>query len=132
MTACGVSMTWIRGTAATLLFATALAPLHALAYTADGHEWTLACNANGYVLRSTAPVSRQIGAGAGRTIVRGRETLTLGRSCDARHSVFGVGTWCWANGGFGADFRGSTIRFGGQELFCRRNEDRAYSGSCRC
>lgn len=90
----------------------------ASAYVADGHEWDLQCNDNGFKLRSKSVVTRFIEAGVNSRAEKSRETLYLGRSCDALHSVLGSGTWCWANGGFKADFSGTTIGFPRQELYC--------------
>jgi hypothetical protein len=90
----------------------------ASAYIADNHEWDLVCSPAGYELTSKYPVSRFIEAGVNSSATSERETLYLGRSCDAEHKVFGKGTWCWANGGFKADFERHSIGFPRQELSC--------------
>lgn len=94
------------------------APAAADSYAADNHVWELACNEHGYLLRSQYPVVRFRGTGVAFEIVEGRETLALGKMCDATHSVFGEGSWCWANGGFQAEFRDHRIGFPRQELMC--------------
>lgn len=88
-------------------------------YVGDNHTWVLACNASGYELTSKYPVSRFIEGGANSTSTEEIEKLYLGRSCDAEHKVFGKGKWCWANGGFKAEFEnGASIGFPRQELSC--------------
>lgn len=106
------------------------APSTAGGYVADGHEWDLQCNDNGFRLRSKSVVTRFIEAGVNSRAEKGRETMYLGRSCDALHSVLGGGTWCWANGGFKADFSGTTIGFPRQELICERAL--SFSLDCDC
>lgn len=110
----------------------ALIALPALAddarYIGDNHEWAVSCNQNGYVLKSVNPVSRVTGIGAASDFVTSRETLTLGKSCDALHSVFGEGSWCFANGGFGAEFPDHGIFFPRQEIWCEPDPDAA----CLC
>ncbi len=96
----------------------------------EGHEYRLTCNANGYSLKSVNPVGRFIGHGAGTQIKSERETLALGRSCDAHVKAFGYGEWCWANGGFFATFPGGKIEFPRQELFCE--PEPKYELNCRC
>lgn len=99
-------------------------------YVADGHEWELQCNDHGFKLRSTSEVNRFIEAGVDSRVEQGRETLYLGRSCDAFHSVLGSGTWCRANGGFKADISGITIGFPRQELICE--PEPPFSLDCGC
>lgn len=38
-------------------------------------------------------------------------TLYLGKNCDAFHTVYGAGTWDWANGGFRAVLGNRIIGF---------------------
>ncbi|SEO28232.1 hypothetical protein SAMN05216227_10816 [Pseudorhodobacter antarcticus] len=102
----------------------------ASAYVAGGHEYEDSCNADGYVLTSKYPVTRTIGQGASNSYVTGIEKLYLGRSCDAYHAIYGDGQWCWANGGFLAEFEDAEFGFGRQELFCRSDEDLGLE--CRC
>lgn len=102
----------------------------AAAYVADGHEYELRCATDGYQLKSRNPVSRMVGVGAGSRFVTERETLFLGRSCDAYLKAFGYGQWCWANGGFFATFGKTEIRFPRQELWCEPERD--YDLNCRC
>ena len=87
-------------------------------YVSDNHSWSLTCNSSGYVLRSQYPVTRFHEAGANSSVTRERETLYLGKSCDATSSVLGNGKWCWANGGFVAEFDRSKMGFPRQELIC--------------
>lgn len=87
-------------------------------YVSDNHSWSLSCNKSGYVLRSQYPVTRFHEAGAASQVTRERETLYLGRSCDASSSVLGEGKWCWANGGFVAEFNTTRMGFPRQELMC--------------
>jgi len=107
----------MRALATGILFFSLALP--ASAYVADNHSWDLACNASGYELTSKYPVARFIEKGVDSTVVEGIETLYLGKSCDAEHKVFGKGKWCWANGGFTAEFAdGQSIGFPRQELSC--------------
>lgn len=104
-----------------------LLPLDAIAedysYVGDNHSWSISCNKSGYVLRSQYPVTRFHEAGAGSSVTHEKETLYLGRSCDARHSVLDDGKWCWGNGGFVAEFDTFRIGFPRQELICPNNDD---------
>lgn len=116
---------------AVLLASLLLTPVSALGYvSSDGHEYNSACNANGYVLTSLYPVARAVGYGASTEHVSGIETLYLGKSCDAYTKGFGSGTWCWANGGFLADFGGLSVGFPRQELFC--SSDESLGSDCVC
>jgi hypothetical protein len=99
-------------------------------YVGDNHSWMLTCNVSGYVLKSKYPVSRFIEGGANSTSTEAVEEIYLGRSCDAEHKVLGKGKWCWANGGFRAEFSSHSIGFPRQELSCP-NEADAISG-CEC
>jgi hypothetical protein len=87
-------------------------------YVGDNHSWALTCNASGYRLQSRHPVARFIEKGADSQVIEGLETLYLGRDCDARHNVLNEGKWCWANGGFVAEFGNTSIGFPRQELSC--------------
>ena len=89
------------------------------AYTSsDGHDYDVTCNESGMVLESSREVSRFVGQGANTRIVTGIEKIYLGKSCDAFHTVFGAGSWGWANGGIRAEFAEYFIGFPRQELFC--------------
>ncbi|MCC1482321.1 hypothetical protein J1C52_11765 [Roseibaca sp. Y0-43] len=88
------------------------------AYVSGGHEYGLTCNPDGYVLTSRYPVARTKGFGAATQVVSGIEKLYLGKSCDAFHPIFGGGRWCWANGGFVAEFAEFRFGFARQELHC--------------
>lgn len=99
-------------------------------YVGDNHTWLLTCNKSGYELKSKYPVSRFIEAGANSSTTEAIETLYLGKSCDAMHKVLGKGKWCWANGGFTAEFDNGSIGFPRQELACP-NENDDISG-CGC
>lgn len=113
------------------LLASTISALGAPYVSSDGHEYDLTCTADGYQLKSLYPVARIVGQGAGSRALSGRETLALGRSCDAFIKLFGYGDWCWANGGFRANFGGDrTISFPRQELFCPT--PRNYESQCRC
>ncbi|MEM9630111.1 MAG: hypothetical protein AAGA50_02205 [Pseudomonadota bacterium] len=99
-------------------------------YVSDNHSWSLSCNNSGYVLQSQYPVTRFHEAGAGSSVTRERETLYLGRSCDASNSVLGDGKWCWANGGFFAELGEYRMGFPRQELICPNEADDVLD--CRC
>lgn len=71
-----------------------------------------------------------VGTGAGSRIISERETLYLGRSCDAYISPFGYGHWCWGNGGFVATFDEGEIGFPRQELWCETETE--FGLDCRC
>lgn len=96
------------------------------AYLSDGHEYDLKCTSDGYKLRSKHPVSRAVDGSAVLEV----EVLYLGKSCDAVHHLFGDGTWCWANGGFVAEFADHRFAFPRQELSCDRPT--GYETNCRC
>ncbi len=100
------------------------------AYVSDGHEYGLRCSKDGWELTSKYPVTRTVGHGAGTEYVAGTEKLYLGKSCDARHKVFGTGRWCWANGGFFADFESHRFEFPRQELWCEPEPE--YGSNCNC
>jgi hypothetical protein len=100
------------------------------AYVADNHQWELACNKDGYTLTSKYPVARFFEAGAGSQVTTEKEIIYLGRSCDAFHKLFGKGTWCWANGGFKADFEKHSIGFPRQELSCPSSDDDVTGCGC--
>ena len=99
-------------------------------YIGDNHTWLLTCNKSGYELKSKYPVSRFIEAGANSSTTEAIETLYLGRSCDAMHKVFGKGKWCWANGGFTAEFDNGSIGFPRQELSCPNANDDISGCGC--
>lgn len=99
-------------------------------YVSDNHSWSLSCNQSGFVLRSQYPVTRFHEAGAASSVTRQKETLYLGRSCDASSTVLGEGKWCWANGGFFAEFDQNRMGFPRQELVCPNSQD-DFSG-CSC
>jgi hypothetical protein len=99
--------------------------------SSEGHQYALACNADGYSLTSRHPVARFVENGAASTVETGLETLYFGRSCDAQGKVLGRGKWCWANGGFSVEFEGGrSIGFPRQELSC---EDQSLDiDGCGC
>ena len=102
----------------------------AQSYVADGTEYVVSCNADGYVLTSKDSVSRMVETPVDAEPVTGIEKIYFGKSCDAYHKLFGQGKWCWANGGFIAEFPARTFGFGRQELSCQGAE--AYQGNCGC
>ena len=102
----------------------------ARAYLADGMEYDIACNADGYVLTSKYPVTRMVETPVDAEPVTGIEKIYFGKSCDAYHKLFGQGKWCWANGGFIAEFPDHSFGFGRQELTCPGAE--GYEGKCGC
>ena len=117
-------------TVLTVLLATA-AGHEAEAYVSEGHEYTLKCSNDGYVLRSKYPVARFIEGGAASRIEKLKhEEIYLGKDCDAYHKIFGGGEWCWANGGFRAEFPLHEFGFPRQELYCQ--PPRPYEGNCSC
>lgn len=99
-------------------------------YVGDNHSWSLSCNASGYVLKSQYPVTRFFEAGAASSVTRERETLYLGRSCDASSTTMGEGKWCWANGGFFAEFETHRISFPRQEVICPGGGDDSLACGC--
>lgn len=99
-------------------------------YAGDNHSWSLSCNAYGYVLKSQYPVTRFFEAGAASSVTRERETLYLGRSCDASSTTMGEGKWCWANGGFFAEFERHRIGFPRQELNCPGGGSESLACGC--
>ncbi|TFF19883.1 hypothetical protein E3C22_19670 [Jiella endophytica] len=116
-----------------LLFAVVLLALNtpASAYVSSaGDEYDLTCNADGYSLRSKDPISRVVQRGGSARTIAERETLSLGRSCDAHLKAYGKGEWCWANGGFVATFGDEKVGFPRQELSCLVPMD--YESNCRC
>lgn len=99
--------------------------------SSDGHQYSLSCKKDGYVLRSLQPVSRFVEGGVSSRVVNaGHEKIYLGKDCDAFHKVCGGGKWCWANGGFLAEFPQLRIGFPRQELNCK--SDVPYDLNCRC
>lgn len=102
----------------------------ASAYVADDIEYDIACNADGYVLTSKQQVTRLVTTPVDAEPVVGIEKVYFGKSCDAFHKLYGKGKWCWANGGFLAEFPNHTFGFGRQELNCPGAE--AYQGNCGC
>ncbi|HRK24616.1 MAG TPA: hypothetical protein PLQ11_06655 [Beijerinckiaceae bacterium] len=118
----------MRALATLLMFV--VCAFQAEAYVADGHEYTLACNKDGFVLTSRASVTRYIEAGVSSRFVKKKEKIFLGKNCDAIHEIFGGGKWCWANGGFGAEFSGTKIWFPRQELICPRETDNHLGCNC--
>lgn len=113
-----------------VMLAAAASSAAAQSYVADGMEYEISCNADGYVLTSKGPVTRMAETPVDAEPVTGIEKIYFGKSCDAYHTVFGKGKWCWANGGFLAEFPNHTFGFGRQELNCQGAE--AYQGNCGC
>ena len=113
-----------------LALATLAVACQANAYTADGIDYDVACNADGYVLTSREAVTRMVTTPVDAEPVTGTEKIYLGRSCDAVHPLYGNGKWCWANGGFLAEFPERSFGFGRQELSCPGDD--AYRGKCGC
>ena len=68
---------------------------------------------SGAVLRSLASVAYYVGAAAAER--SGIETIRFERDCTAQSSLLGLGSWGWANGGFGAHFLGESVMFPRQE-----------------
>ncbi|MGG7565140.1 hypothetical protein ACQ5SO_03120 [Rhodovulum sp. DZ06] len=87
-------------------------------YVSQNHAWEAVCNPSGYALTSRDRVVRFFEGGANSRVTDGRETLYLGKSCDAYHAEFGEGRWCWANGGFRAEFADTIFGFPRQEISC--------------
>ncbi|WP_179380718.1 hypothetical protein [Jannaschia marina] len=110
--------------AAALLAAMALPA--AAQVSAGGHIYSTACTASGYVLTSDYPMVRFIRTDTGPQALEGRETLYLGKSCDAARDGFSAGTWCWANGGFSADFPELSIGFPRQSPGCPADAAEAF------
>ena len=102
----------------------------ASAYFTDDTEYEISCNADGYVLTSKQPVTRMVTTPVDAEPMVGIEKIYFGKSCDAFHKLYGKGKWCWANGGFLAEFPGRTFGFARQELNCPGAE--AYQGNCGC
>jgi hypothetical protein len=112
------------------LWILAASTIAAEAYVSDGHEYTLQCNDDGYVLASRYPVTRTVGRGQEMRTASGMERLYLGRSCDAFHKLHGEGQWCRGNGGFVATFPEHRFGFPRQELVCE--PERAPHPGCEC
>ncbi len=117
-------MRWI------IVTAVAAVPHAGYAFFADNHSWSVECNASGYVLISDHPVTRYFEAGAMSRIEQGIETIYLGNSCDAENTHLGAGTWCYANGGFVAEFDSRSIGFPRQEIHC--GDTAADIPPCQC
>jgi len=116
-----------------LALAVAVTAYSAEAYvSSEGHWYDLSCNASGYVLSSRAPVGRWFGQGASTTVTEDRETIYLGRSCDAVRTGWTGGTWCWANGGVSIGFDQYGIGFPRQELICPQGEIDLLDLNCGC
>jgi hypothetical protein len=102
-------------------------------YIANHHEYDIACNENGYVLSSKYPVAHRFGkTGVETHWIVERDNLYLGKNCDAFHKHFRTGTWCWANGGFGAKFTDFEYWFPRQELYCPNDRPLNDSLDCAC
>lgn len=106
----------LQAAAATVL--AAIGQTAAANYVGDNHSWVVTCNSSGYVLTSKHPVSRFVEAGMNSRTTEEIESIYLGTGCDAEHKLFGKGKWCWANGGFQAEFTDHSIGFPRQELIC--------------
>jgi len=99
--------------------------------TSGGHIYLQTCNSAGFVLTSKHPVSRTVGnIGALQRQVVGIENIYLGKSCDAYHKLYGYGDWCWANGGFVAEFTEGRFGFARQELWCPENDQIGLNCLC--
>lgn len=103
----------------------------AQAFNANGHAYSMSCNADGYVLTSDYPVARHVENGANSSVWTQREPIYLGKSCDAHHPLFGNGKWCWGNGGFAVNFQTYRYGFARQELYCP-NGGATMGLECRC
>jgi len=110
-------------------------------YVSNGVVYVDQCTSSGYVLKSEYPVARPYGVGAGTKLSEGKETIFLGKSCDATHILAeksSDGKWCWANGGFFAEFNDSktelnlSLAFPRQELWCEDGENVDYEFNCQC
>jgi hypothetical protein len=112
----------------TLVYLALVTP--SFAYVSEGHEYNLKCDSNGYTLNSIGNVVRTIGTGAGTRFYKSKEKIFLGRSCDAYHKLYGIGEWCWANGGFQASFPLKQFDFPRQELSCEAASE--FELNCRC
>jgi hypothetical protein len=86
----------------------------AAVYEGNGEGFDLSCTKHGYSL----------------TASNGQGILYLGRSCDAFSKAHGKGSWCWANGGFAAQFKDYRFGFPRQELSCPKPT--GYEQNCRC
>lgn len=74
------------------------------------------CNRDGFVIR-------------GRK-ASGRQTIYLGKRCDAFAPDLGWGKWCWARNGFLADFQNSSVDFQGDRPKCDARP--ALGDECQC
>jgi len=120
-------MKWMRAMLAVAMIGAAS---QAHAYVADDIDYDVACNGDGYVLTSKVSVTRMVTTPVDAEPVVGIEKIYFGKSCDAFHKLYGKGKWCWANGGFLAEFPQHSFGFGRQELSCPGDE--AYRGNCGC
>ena len=66
------------------------------------------------------------------TSATGTETIFLGSDCKTAHGIFGIGKWCWANGGFLAEFADYDFGFGRQELHCDLGPEPQGANDCGC
>lgn len=80
--------------------------------TSEGQKYEATCNANGFKLTAK------------------RSTVYLGADCDAFQKQQGTGKWCWANGGFVAEFKDMKLGFPRQELSCSTIGN--LGTKCRC
>ena len=86
--------------------------------SSEGHSYTVTCTDNGFVLTSDYPTARIIENGVKSFVIKGVETIFLGKSCDASSESFGAGSWGAANGGFAIAFDRKRIAFPRQAPHC--------------
>ena len=106
---------WVAGLAMAIAAGPVAAEEQHTVISSDGDEFAVTQEADGAVLRSLYPKARFFGQGAGTELVRAHDEFVLGYDCKAYSQYFGVGTWSWANGGFGVGFEGIGFAFPRQD-----------------
>lgn len=116
-----------------LVIALCLLASPATAYvSSEGHEYAAHCTEDGLVLETSGSVTRILENGANTQHVSGRETIYLGRACDAYTKAWGYGTWSWANGGFVVTFPRHEYGFPRQEIYCPDDQPQPFNDLLQC
>ena len=95
-------------------------------WSSDGDAYLGILQDGGAVLVSKYPKAWFHGESSeDHTVIEQSARIYFGKSCEAKHSEYGQGTWSWWNDNFTASFQGRRISFGNQELF-----DHSLFASC--